>query len=104
MQKYNLEMTEEQWKKFGEIQYLKGRLDEMFKLDLELKCLDMHDMRILDARISKYLDKLKSIDPLAYHLYHIERENIKHSIQRSIRNERNQNPRGKSEIDSKDSE
>jgi hypothetical protein len=89
MAKYNTEMSEEQWKKFGEIQYLKGRLDELFKLDAELMGLDLHDMRILDARITKYLDKLASVDAMAYQLYHIERENIKHSIQRSIRDERN---------------
>jgi len=89
MAKYNTEMSEEQWKKFGEIQYLKGRIDELFKLDDELPGMDMHSMRIIDARISKYLDKLASVDALAYQLYLIERENIKHSIQRSIRDERN---------------
>ena len=26
-------MTDKQWRKFGEIQYLRGRLDEMFKID-----------------------------------------------------------------------
>jgi hypothetical protein len=76
------EMTEAEWKKFGEIQYLRGRLDEMFKMDKLMNGLDMSNMRLLDARISKYLDKLKKVDPMAYHLYHIERENIHFTIER----------------------
>jgi ribosomal protein L20 len=53
----------------------------------------MHDFRVIDARISKYLDKLKSVDGMAYQLYHVEKENIKQSIQRSIRDERNKKSR-----------
>ncbi len=79
-------MTEEDWKKFGEIQYLKGRLDELFKLDRVLGHIDMNSLRILDARTEKYLDKLKRVDPLAYHLYYIERENIKYTIERINQN------------------
>ena len=75
-------MKEKDWKKFGEIQYLRGRLDELFKLDKILDNIDMNSLRILDARITKYLDKLKRVDPMAYHLYHIERENIKYTIER----------------------
>ena len=75
-------MTEKEWKKFGEIQYLKGRLDELFKLDKELDQLDMNSIRVLDARITKYLSKLSQVDSMAFHLYHIERENIKHTIKR----------------------
>ena len=89
----NQEMTEKEWQVFGEIQYLKGRLDELFKLNSTLSSLDMHDFRVIDARISKYLDKLKSVDGMAYQLYHVEKENIKHSIQRSIRDERNKKSR-----------
>jgi hypothetical protein len=89
----NQEMTEKEWQVFGEIQYLKGRLDELFKLNSTLSSLDMHDFRIIDARISKLLDKLKSVDGMAYQLYHVEKENIKHSIQRSIRDERNKKSR-----------
>ena len=74
-------MTKEQWRKFGEIQYIRGRLDEMFKID-NFVDLDMSGMRKIDARISKYLSKLESIDPLAYELYHIEKENIKHQIRK----------------------
>lgn len=79
-------MTEEDWKKFGEIQYLKGRLDELFKLDRVLGHLDMNSLRVLDARTVKYLDKLRRVDPMAYHLYHIERENIKYTIERINQN------------------
>ena len=39
----NQEMTEKEWQLFGEIQYLKGRLDELFKLNSELTDLGMHD-------------------------------------------------------------
>ena len=74
-------MTQEDWRKFGEIQYIRGRLDEMIKIDNFVN-LDMSGMRKIDARISKYLDKLESIDSLAYELYHIERENIKHKIRK----------------------
>ena len=42
----------------------------------------MSAMRKIDARITKYLAKLESIDPLAYELYHIERENVKHQIRK----------------------
>ena len=69
------------WRTYGEVQYLKGRLDELNKLD-NLIVLDMNSMRILDARISKYLDKLQAVSPLAFELYHIEKENIKHTLQR----------------------
>ena len=75
-------MTGEEWEKFGEIQYLKGRLDELFKLDQELDQLDLNSVRTIDARITKYLSKLNQVDEMAFHLYHIERENIKHTIKR----------------------
>lgn len=69
------------WRTYGEVQYLKGRLDELNKIN-NLVDLDIHSMRIIDARISKYLDKLQAVSPLAFELYHIEKENIKHSLQR----------------------
>ncbi len=75
-------MKEIDWKKFGEIQYLRGRLDELFKLDKILDHIDMNSLRIMDARVTKYLDKLEKVDPMAYHLYHIERENIKYTLKR----------------------
>jgi hypothetical protein len=74
-------MTQEEWRKFGEIQYIRGRLDEMFKID-GLVDLDMSGMRKLDARISKYLNKLEQIDSMAYELYHIEKQNIQHKIRK----------------------
>lgn len=75
-------MEEKDWKKFGEIQYLRGRLDELLKLNDSLETLDMKDTRLVDARLSKYFDKLKNVDEMAYHLYHIEKENIAHTIKR----------------------
>ena len=69
------------WRIYGEVQYLKGRLDELNKID-SLVSLDMHSMRVIDARISKYLDKLQAVSPLAFELYHIEKENILHTLQR----------------------
>ena len=44
--------------KFGEIQYLRGRLDELFKsFDV---MIDVYGSRKLDQRIEKYL-KVKSL-------------------------------------------
>ena len=83
-------MKEEDWKKFGEIQYLRGRLDELFKLDKILDNIDMNSLRIIDARITKYLDKLKRVDSMAYHLYHIERENIKYTLKRLSKNKKDE--------------
>jgi len=74
-------MKVDDWRIYGEVQYLKGRLDELNKID-SLVSLDMHSMRIIDARISKYLDKLQAVSPLAFELYHIEKENIKHTLER----------------------
>jgi len=82
-------MKEEEWIKFGEIQYLRGRLDELFKLYKILDSIDVHSVRLIDARITKYLDKLKRVDPMAFHLYHIERENIKYTTERLNKDETN---------------
>ena len=78
------DMTIDDWRKFSELQYIRGRLDEQYKL-LNLVDLDMHDSRMLDARISKYLIKMKKIDPMAYELYHIETENISRTVRRRIK-------------------
>jgi polyhydroxyalkanoate synthesis regulator phasin len=59
--------------KFGEIQYLKGRIDELHKAIPTV--LDLNRKRKLDMRLSKYYNKLKATDELAYHLYLVEREN-----------------------------
>tara|TARA_Y100000385_G_scaffold279143_1_gene328420 strand:+ start:134 stop:526 length:393 start_codon:yes stop_codon:yes gene_type:complete len=74
-------MKVEDWRTYGEVQYLKGRLDELNKLEF-LIYMDMPATRLLDARISKYLDKLQAVSPLAFELYHIEKENIKHTLER----------------------
>jgi hypothetical protein len=65
-------MKEELIYKFGEIQYLKGRLDELHKALPTV--LDLHRRRKLDVRLSKYYNKLRATDELAYHLYIVERE------------------------------
>lgn len=74
-------MTEAQIQKFGEVQYLKGRLDELHKAFPTV--LDLSRSRKLDMRIQKYYDKLKATDELAYHLYLVERVNRQHSKERS---------------------
>ena len=63
-------MTEQQIQQYGEIQYLKGRLDELHKAFPTVT--DLHRSRKLDARIQKYFEKLKSVDEIAYHLYLVE--------------------------------
>ena len=74
-------MTREEINKFGEIQYLKGRLDELFKSsDL---MIDIHGSRKLDQRIEKYLTKLKNVDEVSYHLYNIELKTRNKSKERS---------------------
>jgi len=59
--------------KFGEIQYLKGRIDELHKALPTV--LDLSRKRKLDVRLEKYYNKLKETDEMAYHLYLVEREN-----------------------------
>ena len=70
-------MDEKQLHKLLEIQYLKGRLDELHKAFPTV--LDMNRSRKLDQRIQKYYNKLKSVDELAYHLYQVERTNSQFS-------------------------
>ena len=70
--------------KLLEIQYLKGRLDELYKgyvphLSSAVKWVN----RIVDSRISKYEKKLKDTDEMAFHLYQVERENQRYSKHRS---------------------
>jgi len=69
----NHKMNEDLLHKFGEIQYLKGRIDELHKAIPTV--LDLNRKRKLDMRLSKYYNKLKATDELAYHLYLVEREN-----------------------------
>jgi hypothetical protein len=64
-------MTDQDIQKYGEIQYLIGRIDELTLKALP-NVLDLHGHRKLDARIEKYYDKLKSVDEVAYHMYLVE--------------------------------
>ena len=63
-------MTEQEILKFGEIQYLKGRLDELYKAIPTVT--NMERRRKLDKRIEKYITKLKKVDEVAYKLYEVE--------------------------------
>mgnify|MGYP000023190247 FL=1 len=63
-------MTEQEILKFGEIQYLKGRLDELYKAIPTVTNMDRK--RKLDQRIEKYITKLKKVDEVAYRLYEVE--------------------------------
>lgn len=67
--------------KLMEIQYLKGRLDELYKGYVPHSSTTNN--RIVDSRISKYENKLKNIDEIAFHLFQVERENIRVSKQKS---------------------
>lgn len=74
-------MTDKEISKFGEIQYLKGRLDELFKsFDI---MLDVHGSRKLDQRIEKYLTKLRNVDEVSYHQYQVELKTRRKSKERS---------------------
>jgi hypothetical protein len=63
-------MTDQEILKFGEIQYLKGRLDELYKAIPTI--VNMDRRRKLDQRIEKYINKLKKVDEVAYRLYEVE--------------------------------
>jgi polyhydroxyalkanoate synthesis regulator phasin len=76
-------MNEDLLHKFGEIQYLKGRIDELHKALPTV--LDLNRKRKLDMRLDKYYKKLKATDELAYHLYLVERENQMISKEKSKR-------------------
>lgn len=69
--------------KYGEIQYLKGRLDELFKSFSVIS--DLHESRMMDQRIEKYLNKLKNVDEVSYYLYEVELKSRRKSKERSKR-------------------
>ena len=69
--------------KLMEIQYLKGRLDELYKGYVPNS--NSSNNRYVDSRISKYENKLREIDEIAYHLYEVERTNVKFSKDKSKR-------------------
>ena len=56
-------MTSQEIQKFGEIQYLKGRLDELHKAMLTITNIDRK--RRVDQRIEKYFNKLQQVDNIA---------------------------------------
>jgi len=74
-------MTDKDIIRYGEIQYLKGRLDELFKAIPNV--VDLNKSRMLDQRIEKYLIKLKNVDEVAYHLYQVELKTRQKSKERS---------------------
>lgn len=74
-------MTEQQIQKYGEIQYLRGRLDELHKAFPTV--VDLHRSRKLDVRIQKYFEKLKEVDEISYHLYLVELHSRQKSKERS---------------------
>jgi hypothetical protein len=61
--------------KLMEIQYLTGRLDELYKG--YVPNYNSTNGRIVDTRISKYEDKLLNLDPIAFHLYKVQHTNVK---------------------------
>jgi hypothetical protein len=67
--------------KYGEIQYLKGRLDELFKAIPTV--YDLSRSRKLDQRVEKYLQKLKNVDEVSYYLYQVELKSRQKSKDRS---------------------
>ena len=74
-------MDEKSIQKYGEIQYLKGRLDELHKAFPTV--IDLNRSRKLDARIQKYFEKLRAVDEVAYHLYLVELNTRRMSKERS---------------------
>ena len=74
-------MTEQELHKLMEVQYLKGRLDELQKALPTITNLERS--RKLDMRIDKYYKKLKNTSEEAYHLYLVERVNSKMSKDKS---------------------
>jgi DNA anti-recombination protein RmuC len=74
-------MTEKEVLKYGEIQYLKGRLDELFKSLPNV--VELQKSRKLDQRIEKYLNKLRSVDEISYNLYQVELKTRYKSKERS---------------------
>lgn len=67
--------------KLMEIQYLTGRLDELYKGYVPVHTST--SQRFIDSRISKYEDKLMNLDPIAFHLYKVQHNNVKFSKRKS---------------------
>jgi len=80
-------MTDKEISKFGEIQYLRGRLDELFKsFDV---MIDVYGSRKLDQRIEKYLTKLRNVDEVSFHQYQVELKTRRKSKERSKKDIKN---------------
>ena len=75
-------MTEKQIQQLLEVQYLKGRIDELQKALPTITNLERK--RKLDVRLDKYYQKLKATDEIAYHLYQVETVNRDHSKRKGI--------------------
>lgn len=75
-------MTEAEIHTLLEIQYLKGRIDELQKALPTITNLERK--RKLDLRLDKYYKKLKETDEVAYHLYQVETVNRYHSKRKGI--------------------
>ena len=76
-------MTDKDISKFGEIQYLKGRLDELHKALPTV--IDLHRSRKLDQRIEKYFKKLQKVDEVSFYLYMVELKSRQKAKERSKR-------------------
>jgi hypothetical protein len=74
-------MTDQEIRKYGEVQYLKGRLDELHKALPTVT--NMERSRKLDQRVEKYINKLKKVDEVAYYLYEVELINRQRSKDKS---------------------
>jgi len=74
-------MTDQEIQKFGEIQYLKGRIDELYKALPTV--YNMERQRKLDQRVEKYIQKLKRVDEVSFHLYQVELFNRYRSKEKS---------------------
>jgi UDP-glucose 6-dehydrogenase len=62
--------TEHEIMKYGEVNYLRGRLDELLKAIQTITNLSRQ--RKVDARIMKYFDKLYIADKVSYLQYNCE--------------------------------
>tara|TARA_B100000497_G_scaffold68953_1_gene77646 strand:+ start:2284 stop:2523 length:240 start_codon:yes stop_codon:yes gene_type:complete len=79
-------MTEQELHVLLEVQYLKGRLDEL-EYKAKPNVYGLHKSRKLDQRIEKYYSKLKKTSELAYHLHLIEKANVRQSKNKHIKDE-----------------
>lgn len=76
-------MTDEQILKYGEIQYLKGRIDELEKAATVV--LSTQSVRRVDARLDKYYTKLREADEISYFLHFVESKNVRIGKEKSKR-------------------